>query len=76
MPRNSDDIASFKQSIDYLSGKIDELSGIKHEVSQILCLVDKLQSIINEKDKQIGVLEARIDDLEQYKKKKTLSSPA
>ena len=68
MPRNSDDIASFKQSIDYLSGKIDELSGIKHEVSQILCLVNKLQSIITEKDKQIGVLEARIDDLEQYKK--------
>ena len=63
MPRNSDDIASFKQSIDYLSGKIDELSGIKHEVSQILCLVNKLQSIITEKDKQIGVLEARIDDL-------------
>ena len=76
MPRNSDDIASFKQSIDNLSGKIDELSGIKLEVSQILCLVNKLQSIITEKDKQIGVLEARIDDLEQYQKKKTLSSPA
>ena len=69
MPRNSDDIASFKQSIDYLSGKIDELSGIKHEVSQILCLVNKLKSIITEKDEQIGVLEARIDDLEQYQKK-------
>ena len=76
MPRNSDDIASFKQSIDYLSGKIYELSGIKHEVSRILCLVNKLQSIITEKDKQVGVLEARIDDLEQYKKKNTLSSPA
>ena len=76
MPRNLDDIASFIQSIDYLSGKIYELSGIKHEVSQILCLVNKLQSIITEKDKQMGVLEARMDDLEQYKKKKTLSSPA
>ena len=72
MPRNSDDIASFKQSIDYLSGKIDELSGIKHEVSQILCLVNKLQSIITEKDEQIGVLEARLDDLEQYKKKENI----
>ena len=69
MSRNSDDIASFKQYIDYLSGKIYELSGIKQEVSQILCLVNKLQSIITEKDKQIGVLEARIDDLEQYPKK-------
>ena len=68
MPRNSDDIASFKQSIDYFSGKIDELSGMKHEGSQILCLVNKLQSIITEKDKQIVLLEARIDDLEQYKK--------
>ena len=72
MPRNSDDIASFKQSIDYLGGKIDELSGIKHEVSQILCLVNKLQSIITEKDKQIGVLEARIYVLEQYKKKENI----
>ena len=69
MPHNWDDIASFKQSIDYLSGKRDELSGIKHEVSQILCLVNKLQSIITEKDKQIGVLEARIDDLDHHKKK-------
>ena len=74
MPRNSDDIASFKQSIDYLSRKIYELSGIKHKVSQILCLVNKLQSIITEKDKQIGVLEARIDDLEQCQKKENIIS--
>ena len=53
MPRNSDNIASIKQSIDYLSGKIDELSTIKHDVSQILSLVNKLQSMITEKDKQI-----------------------
>ena len=70
MPRNSDDIVSFKQSIDYLRGKFDELSSIKQEVSQILCLVNKLQSIRSEKDKQIGVLESIIDDLEQYKKRK------
>ena len=63
MPRNSDDIASFKQSINYLRGKIDELSSIKQKDCQILCFVNKLQSIIIEKDKQIGVLEARIDDL-------------
>ena len=69
MPRNSDDIASFKQSIDCLSGKIDELSGIKQEFTQILCLANKLQSIITEKDKQIGALAAIIDDLEQYKKR-------
>ena len=72
MPRNWDDIASFKQSFDYLRGKIDELSGIKHEVNQILCLVNKLQSIITEKDKQICVLEARIDDLEKYQEKENI----
>ena len=76
MPRNSDDIASFKQSIDYLSGKIDELSTIKQNASQILSLVNKFQSIIIEKDKQVGVLKANIDDLEQYQKRKTLSSQA
>ena len=70
MPRKTDDIASFKQSIVYLSGKIDELSSIKQEVSQILCLVSKLQSIITEKDRRIGVLEARINHLEQYQRRK------
>ena len=64
MVRNSDVIASFKQSVDYLSRKIDEICRIRQEVSQILTLVNKLQSIITEKGKQIGVLEAIIDDLE------------
>ena len=76
MPRNSDDNASFKQSIDYFSVKIDDLSIMKQDVSQTLSLVNKLQSIITEKGEQICKLEAKIDDLEQYKKKKTLSSPA
>ena len=76
MPRNSDDIASFKQSIDYLSGKIYELSRIEQKVSQILCLVDKLQSIIIEEYEQGAVLEARVEDLEQNQTKKILSSPA
>ena len=64
------------KSIVHLSEKIDELSIIKQDVSQILSLVNKLQSIITEKDKQIGVLEARIDVLEQYQKRKTLLHPA
>ena len=55
-----------------MSGKIYELSSIKQEVSQISCLVNKLLSIIPEKDKQIGVLEARIDDFEQYQKNKNI----
>ena len=63
MPRNLDDIASVKQSIAYLSGKTYELSTIK-QVSQILSLTMKLQSIIDDKDKQIGILEARIDNRE------------
>ena len=52
MTRNSDDIASFKQSIDYLSGKIHELLTMKQNVSQILSLINKLQSIITEKRKE------------------------
>ena len=52
LSRNSDDFASFKQSIDYLTG-IDELSSIRPAVPQILCMVNKLQSIITEKNKQI-----------------------
>ena len=55
-----------------MSGKFDKLPSIKQEVSQILCLVNKLQSIITEKDKQIGVLEARIEDLEQYPNKENI----
>ena len=38
----------------------------KKEISEILLLVTKFQSIIAEKDKQIECLEEKVEELEQY----------
>ena len=47
MPHNSsDDFTSIKNSIDFLSEKVDELMHAKKEISEILSLVTKFQAII------------------------------
>ena len=60
MPRNSsEDFASIKNSIDFLSEKVDELMHAEKEISEILLLVTKLQAIIAAKDKHIECLEEK-----------------
>ena len=49
--------------------KIDDLSTSKNEVSQILNMVTKLETIINQKDNEIKVLQDRLEELEQYTRK-------
>ena len=73
MPRNSsDDFASIKNSIDFLSEKVDELMHAKKEISEILLLVTKFQAIIAEKYKQIECLEEKVKELEQYSRRENI----
>ena len=73
MSRNSsEDFASIKNSIDFLSEKLDEYMHAKKEISEILSLVTKLQVIIAAKDKQIECLEEKVDELEQYSRRENI----
>ena len=73
MPRNSsDDFTSIKNSIDFLSEKVDELMHAKKEISEILLLVTKFQAIIAAKDKQIECLEEKVEYLEQYSRRENI----
>ena len=73
MPRNSsDDFASIKNLIDFLSEKVDELMHAKKEITEILLLVTKFQAIIAEKDKQIECLEEKVEELEQYSRRENI----
>ena len=67
MPRSAtEDLSSIKTAIEIMSEKIDELYNVKNDTSQILKMIEKLQSLVESKDKQIETLEKHIDDLEQY----------
>ena len=77
MSRNSDDVASFKQCtlldsypLPIIFSSNWNMSRNSDDVASFKQSIDKLQSIITEKDKQIGVLEAIINDLEKYQRKK------
>ena len=55
-----------------MSDKIDELSKSKQEISRILAMVTKLQEIVESKDKQIQMLENKIDQLKRYTRKQNI----
>ena len=57
MPRiSSEDFVGMKNSIDFLSEKVDEIMHANKEISEIISLVTKLQAMIAAKDKQIECL--------------------
>ena len=67
MPRSgTENLSSIKTAIEIMSAKIDEIHNVKDDTSQILKMVEKLQSLVELKGKQIITLKKRIDDLEQY----------
>ena len=51
---------------------MDELSKSKQEISQMLAMVTKFQNIVESKDKQIQMLEDKIDQLEQYTRQENI----
>ena len=64
MPGNSSkDIAGMRNSLNYLSEKVDDLIHMTNEIIEILSLVTSRQGIIMANDKQVESLENRIENL-------------
>ena len=57
---NVDDVEDIKNCQNFMCDKIDDLSNSKNEISQILNMVTKLETIINQKYNEIKVLQDRV----------------
>ena len=71
MPRNSAD-EELKKSIEYISDKIDELSKTKTGNLTNFSNGYKIAENCRIKDKQIQMLEDKIDQLEQYTRQENI----
>ena len=69
---NVDDIEDKKNCLNVMCDKIVDLSESRNELSQILNMVTKLETIINQKDNEMKVLKDRVDELEQYTRKENV----
>ena len=65
-------IEDIKNCLNVMCNKIYDLSRSKNEISQILNMVTKLETIINRKDSEINVLQDRVEELEQYSQKENV----
>ena len=55
-----------KESIEFISAKLDELLPIRKEISCVLKAVEKLERDSAEKDKKIKAIESRLDNIDQH----------
>ena len=62
----TDDMADLKESIEFISAKLDELLPIRKEISRVLKAVEKLERDSAEKDKKIKAIESRLDNIDQH----------
>ena len=62
----TDDMADLKESIEFISAKLDELLPIRKEISCVLKAVEKLERDSAEKDKKIKPIESRLDNIDQH----------
>ena len=69
---NVDDILDIKNCLNVMCDKIDDLSKSRNEISQILNMVTKHETIIKQKDNEIRVLQDRVEELEQYTRKENV----
>lgn len=65
-PEHTTDIAEIKQQLADIKHDIAGISTFQKELAALLTTVKLLQRANDEKDKKIGLLESRIEDLEQY----------
>lgn len=64
--QNEEEMEEIKQSLNYMSGEISKVAKQQSKLLGLMEEVRELKLTIKEKDKRIGDLERRVDDLEQY----------
>lgn len=64
--QNEEEMEEIKQSLNFMSGEISKVAKQQSKLLGLMEEVRELKLTIKEKDKRIGDLERRVDDLEQY----------
>ena len=62
------EIGEIKDSLEYMSEKVDLITEIKSDLSKALQVIEKLQHENQKKEKRILFLEDKLEELEQYSK--------